>query len=475
MVALEAISGNDYYWLDAKCSGSEFTWTDSSPITWSNYKSLSSCTPECHLRVDKDRKWFKVCDSDVNLAICESVVDEDFVSKALARKVDRYEMQTLELDYREHVQKAGQNLEESIGKIEVHSQLSYLNISYQQEVQAEFQKAQEDLEQVAHNVSRELVHMRIALQKLVYNSTTHDVALKSMTTGKLDRSEMEAFKLEHQENARKSMLEFQKTIQGSYLNVSFEQVFRELLQQSQENLMQRQLSCSIAMSEFEQDYQEYGRQSALNTSHQLRNIALTLHKDRAKLYVVSSESLMYLEAKEYCKINGGHVVRLQDEYEAEYIANHVTNQSYWIDAIQNGSKYIWAGKTEIDYTNWKSNQTGCNSETCAIFVEKEDRTWVAVDYTAGGRKMAVCEKDNRLLASRLQEVSPNEFAILALIISLVALAVLNLILVYAHLQMRREMKRLSMRGTRVVYQRSADTCVLSQEDNNHVNLYEPIA
>ncbi|KAI1309310.1 hypothetical protein HDE_00165 [Halotydeus destructor] len=162
------------------------------------------------------------------------------------------------------------------------------------------------------------------LQKLVSDSTTHDLALKLMTDRKLDRSEMEAFKLEHQENARKSVLEFQKTIQGSYLNVSFEQVFRELLQQSQENLMQRQLSCSIAMSEFEQHYQEYGRQSALNTSHQLRNIALALHKDRAKLYVVSSESLMYLEAKEYCKINGGHVVRLQDEYEAEYIASQVT-------------------------------------------------------------------------------------------------------------------------------------------------------
>ncbi|KAI1309317.1 hypothetical protein HDE_00159 [Halotydeus destructor] len=252
-------------------------------------------------------------------------------------------------------------------------------------------------------------------------------------------------------------------------STTHEQVFRELSQQSskiQENL-QRQLSFSTGL-EIRMDKME----SSVNGTIVSACAAMVADKDRAKLYSVSPKSLIYLEAKEYCKINGGHLVRLKHAYEAEYIASHITNQSYWIDAIKNGSKYIWAGESEIDYTNWKSNQTGCTSETCAIFVEKEDQTWVAVDYRTGGRKMAVCEKDDRMLASRLQEVSPNGFANFSLIISLVTLAVLHLILVYAHLQVRREVKLLSMRNTRVAYQRRADTCVLAQEDNNDVDLDE---
>ncbi|KAI1309301.1 hypothetical protein HDE_00162 [Halotydeus destructor] len=423
------------FWIDAKKAGASYVWSDGSGMRHTDWDtSNASCSSDgCHIRIKPSGKWYVTLLVDSHSAICELPMYRFDSGAPINHTVDD------------------------------------------------------------------------TLHNLVSNSTTHDLVLKSMTTGKLDRSEMEAFKLEHQEYVRKSMLQLQKVIQGYHLNVSFEQVFPEHSQQSQENL--RQLSCSIelesmtikmdkmesrlnetisnsmvaamliesAMSEFEQHYQDYGRQLALNTSRQLRNLSLALHKDRAKMYVVSSASLMYLEAKEYCKINGGHVVRLQDEYEAEYIASQVTNQSYWIDAIKNGTKYTWAGKSEIDYTNWKSNQAGCTSETCAIFVEKEDQTWVAVDYGAGGRKMAVCEKDNRMLASRYHEVSPNDFAVLSLIISLVTLAVLHLILVYAHLQMRREMKRLSMRNTRVAYQRDADTCVLSQQNNNLVNLYEPIA
>ncbi|KAI1279027.1 Macrophage mannose receptor 1 [Halotydeus destructor] len=235
----------------------------------------------------------------------------------------------------------------------------------------------------------------------------------------------------------------------------------------------------------------------------IKDIEAFIYRDMNKVYFVSDERKNYLVARNYCIENGGSLVRIETENEIRYVRNRVVDQDYWIDAVKNvQGSFNWNDGSAISWTSWKAGQPNCSVEDCAIYVELSEGNWVAVDYSAELKKLALCEKqaedkisalndtlpdlvnkliqdgrwlqdggnanltsrdDHLKLLRRLDRYESNQRIILVtLCVSIVAIAMIQIFILYVSCRLikKRDTRPISSVGH---FNPGADTCIISNE------------
>ncbi|XP_060561858.1 perlucin-like protein isoform X2 [Ruditapes philippinarum] len=116
-------------------------------------------------------------------------------------------------------------------------------------------------------------------------------------------------------------------------------------------------------------------------------------------YFFSHDEEYWTGAFEMCRIIGGQLVEIEDEFENSYITSVIasTGREYWISLsdIVEENRWVWmTSMTPITYTNWDNNEPTSvfhgHLENCVDM--HTNGKWN--DVTCTTRKFYVCEKQN---------------------------------------------------------------------------------
>ena len=122
------------------------------------------------------------------------------------------------------------------------------------------------------------------------------------------------------------------------------------------------------------------------------------------IYTRYDSTLNWLEAEDYCKLNGGHLVTINDKAENDFVKSLIADgkqSSYWIglyDAKKNvdSHDYVWASGESTTFTSWNKDD-GANQPDCWMGVEfygemyKSNGNWNDMSSYGFGERGFVCE------------------------------------------------------------------------------------
>ena len=119
-------------------------------------------------------------------------------------------------------------------------------------------------------------------------------------------------------------------------------------------------------------------------------------------YLLSNVNISHPEAKERCESADGHLVRIENAREQEFVARLASkgvHSHYWIDGSdrQKEGTWIFSDGTPMSYFNWGPGEPSKfpGENYLMIIPEGDWRGWHDVPYTGNGNEPSgfICEWD----------------------------------------------------------------------------------
>ncbi len=104
--------------------------------------------------------------------------------------------------------------------------------------------------------------------------------------------------------------------------------------------------------------------------------------------------LAWMDAREYCREQGGHLVTITSPEEQDFLADNFYGQMLWIGAFGSETGWRWVTDEEWYYENWAPGEPNGGEEWCGCFWT--DMKWNDLREADPGERISafICEYDD---------------------------------------------------------------------------------